>query len=96
MKCYFMAQIEIHNEVEYGQYLEGADTVFSKFKGRYLAVDNNPEVLEGEWEFSRAVLIEFPDEAELHRWYNSVEYKKLLKYRLNAARCNTIVIKGLE
>ena len=35
--------------------------MFQKFNGKYLKVDNNPVVLEGEWDYSRLILIEFPD-----------------------------------
>jgi uncharacterized protein (DUF1330 family) len=95
MSCYFLAQINIHNEAEYAQYLAGADEIFSKFNGRYLAVDDCPKVLEGRWDHSRVVLIEFPDEAELKRWYDSPEYQELLKHRLAAAACDTVLVKGI-
>lgn len=48
MNCYFVAQILIEDEAEYRKYIEGADAVFQKYSGTYLAVDDNPEVLEGE------------------------------------------------
>lgn len=96
MKCYFMAQIQIYDLNEYQKYLDGVDEVFEKYKGKYLAVDASPTVLEGVWEYSRAVLIEFPDEGELRRWYESNEYQALVQHRLKAARCDTLLIKGLD
>lgn len=96
MSCYFIALIRIRDEAEYQKYLDGADAVFTKYKGRYLAVDDSPETLEGAWEGGRAVLIEFPDEAELKRWYLSPEYQGLLRHRLAAADCDTLLVKGLK
>lgn len=96
MKCYFMAQIRIHDKEEYTKYLEGIDEVFARYNGKYLAVDTHPVLLEGEWGPGRAVLIEFPSETELHRWYDSEDYRRLLQHRLNSAQCNTIMIRGLE
>ena len=49
MSVYFLANIRINDEQEYQRYLDRADDVFSNYKGSYLAVDKNPEVLEGEW-----------------------------------------------
>jgi uncharacterized protein (DUF1330 family) len=95
MSCYFVARIKISDEEEYGRYLEHADEVFSKFSGRYLAVDKSPETLEGETEQGRVVIIEFPDESELKRWYYSPEYQEILKHRLKAAECETAIVKGL-
>ncbi|NKB98945.1 MAG: DUF1330 domain-containing protein [Pseudomonadales bacterium] len=43
--------------------------IFSKHKRRILSVDEEPAVLEGEWPYTRTVLIEFP-----MAWYGSDEY----------------------
>ena len=91
MSAYFIANISIHDEAEYQKYLERVDEVFQKFSGRYLAVDKNPEVLEGAWNYSRVVLIEFPDRASLKAWYFSKEYQEIVRHRLNAADCDTIL-----
>lgn len=54
-----MAGICIKDEDEYHKYLEGAGEVFKRYNGKYLAVDDQPQVLEGQWELKRAVLIRF-------------------------------------
>ena len=94
MSSYFIAQIKINNEEEYKKYLKDTDFIFSKYNGKYLAVDNNPEILEGKWNYSRLVLIEFPNKNELKKWYNSEDYQIILKYRLNAAQCDTIIVNS--
>jgi len=95
MSCYFIAQIQIHDQEEYKNYLNDVDKVFSKFNGKYLAVDNDPTVLEGEWAYSRVVIIQFPNEEELKRWYESPEYQAIVQYRLKAAKCDTLLVKGI-
>lgn len=55
----------------------------AKYNGKYLAVDENPETLEGEKSKGWIVIIEFSDEKTLKEWYNSPEYRKILKYRLS-------------
>ena len=95
MSCYFVAQIRIHDEEEYQKYLVAVDGVFEKFHGKYLAVDQKPEVLEGSWSGGRLILIEFPSEEELKRWYDSPEYRTILQYRLKAAECNSLLVRGL-
>lgn len=93
MSAYFIANITIHDGEEYQKYLDRSDSVFGKYNGEYLAVDKNPEVLEGEWAYSRFVLIKFPDKESLERWYYSNEYQEILKYRLAAAHCDTIIVE---
>jgi uncharacterized protein (DUF1330 family) len=96
MSCFFIAQIHIEDKKEFQKYLDELSEVFSKFNGKYLAIDDNPEVLEGSWTYSRIVIIEFESKKELKRWYESQEYQEVLKYRLNASKCDTILVKGLE
>jgi len=95
MSSYFVAQIKIHNREEYEKYLQGVDEVFSKFNGKYLAVDTNPEILEGNWDYDRIIIIEFPNTTDLKKWYGSEEYKAILKYRLSSAKCDTLIAEGL-
>jgi len=96
MSYYFIANIRIHDPDEYKKYIQGSDSVFEKYKGKYLAVDDRPEQLEGQWNYSRSVMIEFPSKEEFYRWYRSPEYQVLLKHRLAGAECDTILVKGEE
>ena len=94
MSHYFIANIKINDEDEYKKYLDKADEVFSKYNGKYLAVDNKPMILEGNWKYSRTVLIQFTSLEDFNNWYQSEEYQKILKHRLAAAECDTILIEG--
>lgn len=96
MSFYFSANIRINNPEEYQKYLHKADEVFSKFNGKYLAVDNSPVLLEGKWDYSKAVLIKFDTRLDFENWYNSDDYQMILKYRLSGASCDTILIEGKD
>jgi uncharacterized protein (DUF1330 family) len=96
MKHYFVAQIRIHDNDEYEKYLQGFDDIFSKYKGKYLAIDESPTLLEGTWDYTKSVLVEFNTKDEFEAWYYSDDYQKILTYRLRAAKCDTILIEGLE
>ena len=92
MSAYFVATIKVHDENEYRKYVENVDSVFKKFNGQYLVVADNPEVLEGKWEGTRFILIEFPDKESLKKWYYSPEYQEILKYRLAGADSDAIIV----
>ncbi|MCP4689530.1 MAG: DUF1330 domain-containing protein, partial [Desulfobacterales bacterium] len=77
MPGYFIAQINIRDEEEYQKYLDGFDEVFSKHNGKVVAVDDDVNVLEGEWPFGRTVIIRFPSKADLSSWYESEEYQRI-------------------
>ena len=94
MSVYFSAQIKVTDENIYQKYLDSCDEIFSRYKGSYLAVDPEPEKLEGNWDYTRTVLIEFPGKAEFDDWYNSESYREILNFRLSGAECDSILIHG--
>jgi uncharacterized protein (DUF1330 family) len=96
MKHYFVAQIKINDHDEYEKYLENFDEIFSRYNGKYLAIDESPSLLEGHWDYTKSVLVEFNSRDEFEAWYYSEDYQKILKHRLNSAICDTILLKGLE
>ncbi len=96
MSYYFIAHIKIRDFNEYQKYLDGAEEVFKKFNGRYLVLDDKPEILEGAWDYTRTVVIRFRIKKDFNSWYHSTEYQDILKHRLSASECNTILAKGLS
>jgi len=94
MSYYFVASIRIKDEKEYQKYLDRADDLFARYMGRYLAVDSQSEVLEGEWNYDRAVIIQFESKADFNAWYRSEDYQEILKFRLKAAECDTLLVQG--
>ena len=93
---YFIADIKINDMNEYQKYLDKVDEIFSGYKGKYLVLDDNPKVLEGDCKHSRTVIISFDTEQDFNEWYYSKDYQEILKFRLNSAECDTILVKGKE
>jgi uncharacterized protein (DUF1330 family) len=96
MSSYFIALIDIHDPKRYEQYLEGFDAVFEKYNGKVIAVEDHPRTLEGNWPASRTVVIKFPDDSKLRKWYESSEYQKLAEHRKEASVANVAVITGKD
>jgi uncharacterized protein (DUF1330 family) len=93
---YFVAQIKINNPDEYEKYLEHFDDIFSRYKGEYLAIDESPTLLEGDWNYTKSVLIKFKSKQDFNDWYYSDDYQKILKHRLVSSKCDTILLEGVE
>ncbi len=95
MSVYLVAQISIHDRAGYSVYEAGFMDVFAHFKGQLLAVDEEPETLEGTWSCTRTVLIEFPNRADALAWVGSDEYRELARHRWAASVANIAMIKSL-
>ncbi len=96
MAVYFMANTKIRDREEYKKYEDGFDDIFAAYKGKVIAVDDGPVVLEGEWPYTRAVVIRFPGEEEFRSWYESAKYQGLARRRFRASEGDVILIRGRE
>ncbi len=69
MTVYAIALLNIADRERYGACQQGFMEIFSKYSGKLLAVDETPVVKEGDWPYSRTVLIEFPDAEAFDTWF---------------------------
>ena len=61
-----------------------------------LAVDPQPEVLEGEWHGDRTVVLEFESVDAARAWYQSESYQQAKPLRQAAADSNVVILSGFE
>jgi uncharacterized protein (DUF1330 family) len=85
MTVYAVALLKITDREAYGAYERGFMDAFTPYGGRMLAADDAITVVEGDWPYSRTVLIEFPDAATFDAWYHSPAYQVLVKLRTAAS-----------
>lgn len=96
MAVYVIAQISITEPDSYGRYQARFIDVFKRFKGRVLAADTSPDVIEGEWDPEKVILLEFPDKAAFEEWVYSPAYVEIAKDRRAGSSGVILLVKGLE
>ncbi|BDI60021.1 DUF1330 domain-containing protein [Qipengyuania nanhaisediminis] len=96
MAVYMISRMTIHDRAEYGKYEARFMDVFEKFDGKVLSIDEEPQVIAGEWNATRLVLIEFPGKPQLFAWLTSPEYQEIGKHRDAGSTAEAIVVKGFE
>ena len=94
MAVYVIVQGKVENQGLLDQYVAKAGPTIRAHQGRTLAFDAEPEVVEGNVEHPRTVIVEFQSMAAFHSWYDSPEYQQILPLRLKATRGTLIVAKG--
>ncbi|MDA1073422.1 MAG: DUF1330 domain-containing protein [Proteobacteria bacterium] len=95
MSVYLIANLTIHDRERYAQYEKGFMEIFQQFQGEAVAVDEAQEVLEGDYDCTRTVILRFPDREAAHAWYDSEAYRELAKHRFAASSGNALIVKGL-
>jgi uncharacterized protein (DUF1330 family) len=94
MPAYLIAHIEITDPAGYEEYRKRVLPVVTAHGGRFLARGGAITVLEGSWQPTRLVILEFPDMAALKSFYDSPAYGPLIELRNRAARSNLVAIEG--
>jgi uncharacterized protein (DUF1330 family) len=72
------------------EYASKVGAVVRRYGGRYLALGGTVETIEGDPTIHQPVLIEFPDLATAHAWYDSLEYRPLRDLRHAAVRTTAV------
>lgn len=96
MTVYIIARFKIHDRAGYDRYENNFFDVFQQFDGTLLSVDETPTVLQGEFDFTRSVLIEFPSAEQAMQWMTSEAYQGIVNDRLEASVGNVIMVNKLE
>jgi uncharacterized protein (DUF1330 family) len=91
-----MVQLNINDREKYNEYRDGFRQIFPESNGRILAVDDSPDVLEGDWNYTRTILTEFPSKAEAMAFYDSEAYQRLCEIRWAACDTNFILVEGTK
>jgi len=95
MPAFVIADIDVHDLERYEDYKAGSPASIAEFGGRFVARGGAVEALEGDWEPSRVVIIEFPDADSVRRWYHSDGYQALKAIRDEAASGRFLMVAGL-
>ncbi|EAQ28777.1 hypothetical protein NAP1_14298 [Erythrobacter sp. NAP1] len=96
MPVYMISRMTIHDRSKYDKYEERFMEIFEKFDGTMLSVDEEPQVVAGDWKATRSVLMQFPTKEQLFAWLTSPEYQEIGKFRDAGSTAEAIIVKGLE
>ena len=94
MKGYLIAQINVKNLDNYQEYLKNVTPIAQQFGAEYIIRAGKFEIMEGQWPYSRNVVIKFPSYEKAKEFYNSKEYAPIKKIRIDNAENNLIIIEG--
>jgi uncharacterized protein (DUF1330 family) len=95
MPAYVFVEIEIVDPAGYEEYKKQASDTVYKYGGKYIVRGGQTEVLEGDWQPKRIVILEFPTMARAKEWLNCEEYREPRQLRHQTAKTNMILVEGV-
>ena len=96
MAAYLIADVNVTNSEVFREYVLKVAATEEIFGAKYLARGGASQVLEGDWEPHRLVIVEFPDMSALLAWYDFPEYAPLKEIRKNSAVTRIIAVEGIS
>ncbi len=94
MPAYIVVQVNVTNSVNYEEYKKRTPASVEKYGGKFLIRGGEKKDLEGHLEYSRLVLLEFPDTEKAEEWYASPEYQEAKALREGASDGIFTLIQG--
>ena len=94
MAAFVIVDMTVTDPASIEEYRKLAGASVAAAGGRFLARGGKTEVLDGDWNPQRIVVIEFPSLAQAKHWRASPEYGKACEIRNRAASTRMIVVEG--
>ncbi len=94
MPAYVIVNVHTEHPQEYERYKEIAEKTVAQYGGRYLVRGGQMNVLEGSWEPTRIVVLEFPTYEKAHEWWQSAEYAPAKELRQRLSTTDLLIVDG--
>jgi uncharacterized protein (DUF1330 family) len=96
MPAYVIIETDVTDAEQYEKYKAASPGAVAAGGGRFLVRGGELTVLEGDWQPSRLVVLEFEDLAAAKRWYESEVYQEAKQLREGAARLRVVAVQGVD
>jgi len=95
MAVYMIVDVDVKDLSAYEQYKAEVPALTRKHGGEYLVRGGNFQILEGDWQPRRLVLLRFPDKKSVEAFYSDPEYQPLKELRQRVAKTDIVIVEGL-
>ena len=86
--------IKIMDKEKYGEYIKRVPPIIKKFGGKYLVRGGRVNVVNGDWDPARVIIVEFDSMEKFNAWWESPEYRAAAPLREQSTKTNVVVIEG--
>ena len=95
MSAYIIFEVEVKDYEGYARNRDLIQPTLVPYEGKFLIRGGSVECLEGTWNPSRLVVVEFPDLEKAKEWWASDTYRPAKKVRQETTDTNMILVEGV-
>jgi uncharacterized protein (DUF1330 family) len=96
MSAYMIAQLNVRDEKTFEEYRAQVPETIAAYCGKYVVRGGPIDVLEGDYPYSRVVVIEFPTTEKARAWHASAMYEGPKALRQKASDGLLILVEGYD
>ncbi len=96
MPAYVIAFVEVTDPERYDQYKLLTPAAIAAYDGKFLIRGGEVEMLEGEEEPRRTVMLEFPTMERAREFWDSPQYREARAVREGAAIMDALLVPGAD
>jgi uncharacterized protein (DUF1330 family) len=93
---YAIAQLKFTDRSAYNRYQAAFMDVFRQYSGTLLAADEAPQVIEGESDLDKVVVMRFLDEQSFREWAESPDYQRISEDRRAGAETVVLLVQAIR
>ncbi|MBS0446248.1 MAG: DUF1330 domain-containing protein [Proteobacteria bacterium] len=92
--AYILANVRVTNPAQYEDYKKLSSIAIQAHGAEVCVRGGGVDVLEGDWQPDRVVLLRFESAEQARRFYDSEEYRRARQAREGAAVMRMVLIEG--
>jgi uncharacterized protein (DUF1330 family) len=95
MSAYIIVEVDVKDPVRYEDYKKLTPASIAVYGGKFIVRGGKTELIEGNQEPKRIVILEFENAEKAKQWWNSPEYSDAKKLRHSTAESRMILVEGV-
>jgi uncharacterized protein (DUF1330 family) len=96
MSAYIIVDVKIHDPKRYEDYKKLTPASLIPFEGKFVVRGGATEVLEGDWDPGRIVMVQFPSTERAKAWWSSDSYAPAKALRQATSVTRMILVEGVS
>ena len=94
MAGYVIVELDITDPEKFAEYRKLVPPIIEQYGGTYIVRGGDTEVLEGDWNPKRIVVLKFESVQRAKEFMDSKEYAPVKQMRFESAKSNVLVVEG--
>ncbi|MCR4300466.1 MAG: DUF1330 domain-containing protein [Sulfuricaulis sp.] len=95
MVAYVIVDVRVTDPARFEEYKKLVPASLTAFGGKFLARGGRVEMLEGDWNPERLVILEFPTLERAREWWASEEYREAKEMRESSAETRMNIVESV-